>query len=353
MKTLSLGNRSLRHRLFGLGFSTLLLLASSPVFAQSGRQVSAGHRMVLSPGAQAAGVNESAVSLASGRLVAAESRGTVTSRVSRAVLGHDPVQVVGSVLNELSRPASDRLTPNSVIRNLPSIESRLNPNAPQNETIFGSDNRTRVSTTTGMPWKWSCQLVITMSDGKQYIGTGWLAGPRCVVTAGHCVHDGGTGKTWATKVEVIPAMNGSSRPYGTFVSRSFISVNGWTKDRNFGYDYACIILPSRVGDSLGYFGFASYNDSTLKSITLNTAGYPGDKAFGTQWFTTDRVSSLSSRQIFTLMDIKKGQSGSPTWRLTNGSRFVVGIVSAETSQTNYLVRINSEVYSNLLSWRNR
>lgn len=331
---------------------SLLLAVASPASAQN-RRVSRGHQMVVSPGARAAGVRETEVSLPErGNLASPENRGSMTSRSTEALLGLDPLPFMGSMYNEVTQ--TERLTPNSVIRNLPSIESRLGgDDENNNETIFGRDERTRITGTTAVPWRWECQLIITMPDGKQYIGTGWLAGPRLVMTAGHCVHDGGSGKQWASKIEVIPAMNGSRRPYGTYVSRSFISVNGWTRNRNFDYDYGCILLPSNVGNSLGYMGFANYNDSTLRSITLNTAGYPGDKPFGTQWFTTGRVNNLSSRQIYTFMDIKGGQSGSPVWRLTNGQRYAVAIVSAENSQTNFLLRINSEVFANIRNWKTR
>lgn len=350
-RSLSLGfsRRGLGKYLGVMGWS-LISIISMTVHAQS---VSSNHRTTASPGAVAAGFKETAVSLPAGQSrVAAEYSGSLASRTIENLLGINPVPMIAGAVGASGANGDESLTPNSVIRNLPSIESRL-PGGESQETIFGADDRRRITSTTAVPYRWECQLVITMPNGDQYIGTGWLAGPRLVMTAGHCVHDGGQGKKWAKRIEVIPGMNGSSRPYGTFVSTAFLSTQGWTQNGNFDYDYGCILLPSRVGDSLGYMGFASYSNSTLLNMTLNSAGYPGDKPFGTQWFTTGRATRVDNFTIYTRLDIRGGQSGSPVWRLTNGNRYAVGIVSADNPQTNFLLRINDQVFANIKNWRTR
>jgi len=351
MKTYSLHSARFGFLRRGLGSFGLILAFASLSFAQPAAKRN-HHGMVASPAAVAAGVSEAALPPSeTQKQTANEHRGSLTSRATEALLGVDPLPKLNSMLQEAS-PQAERFTPNSVVRKLPPIEYSLGQQRPNTETIFGTDERVRINSTTSIPWRWTCELVITMSDGKQYIGTGWLAGPRCVVTAGHCVH-GGPGVGWASRIEVIPGMNGSSRPFGTIASNQFISVRGWTESRNFDYDYGCIILPTAVGDQLGYFGFGSYSDTTLRSTLFNTAGYPGDKPFGTQWFTTGVVSDLSSRRIFTQTDIKGGQSGSAFWRLSNGQRHAVGIVSAEDPTRNHILRINQNVFNNLLDWRSR
>jgi glutamyl endopeptidase len=55
------------------------------------------------------------------------------------------------------------------------------------EVIIGADNRVRVFATTSYPWRAVCSLKITAKDNSKWIGTGWLVGPRTVITAGHCV----------------------------------------------------------------------------------------------------------------------------------------------------------------------
>lgn len=307
--------------------------------------------MVASPGAIAAGLPRSANERApSGPQRMPENRGSVGARLTEAALGINPGPYFNSMMENAKLPQGVRLTTNAQLRNLPGIETRSNPNAAPNETVCGNDGRTRITSTTSTPWRWNCKLVITMPDGQKYSGTGWLVGPRCVMTAGHVVHDGGRGQKWATRIEVIPAMNGSSRPYGTFVSTRFYSVNGWINDGNADFDYGCIILPSNVGDSLGYFGFANYNTTTLRGVTMNTAGYPADKTYGTMWFMSGAMHQVYSRELQYYTDTYGGQSGSCVWRLTNGSRYAVGI-HVRGGCPNEATRITSDVYNNIVNWR--
>lgn len=218
------------------------------------------------------------------------------------------------------------------------------------ETVCGSDERVRISPATATPWRWICQLIITMPNGAGFRGTGWFIGPRTVMTAGHCVYSRGNGG-WARRIEVIPGMNGASRPYGSAVGTSFRSVTGWVNSGDANFDYGCIVLPTPLGNTTGYFGFANLSDASLNGLMLNNSGYPGDKPFGTQWFNAGRVSSITSRKIYYMLDTYGGQSGSPVWRLANNQRHAVG-VHAYGGCPNSATRINSDVFNNMLAWRN-
>ncbi len=85
------------------------------------------------------------------------------------------------------------------------------------ETVCLPDDRLQVTNTAVQPWNINCQLVITFQDDTQAVGTGWFYGPRLVVTAGHCVHEG-AGGNYFKSVEVIPGMNGAVRPFGSMHS---------------------------------------------------------------------------------------------------------------------------------------
>jgi len=159
--------------------------------------------------------------------------------------------------------------------------------------------------------RWIGKLFITFPDNAQFVGTGWFIGPRTVMTAGHCVFSKANGG-WAKSIEVVPGMDGTNRPYGSQVGTSFRSVQGWTQNSNPEYDYGAIILPNcTLGNKVGWFGFASLSDTSLKNLLVNTSGYPADKPYGTQWFNAGQVTQVNIRKIYYMIDTIGGQSGSP------------------------------------------
>lgn len=242
----------------------------------------------------------------------------------------------------------EEITPYEELVNLPPIEQFI---FEQPESVCGQDTRVQISSTTRSPWSWNCKLVIHAANGVKYHGTGFLIGPCTVMTAGHCVH-GGKGEQWMRKIEVIPGMKGAQRPYGTYISSNFRSVKPWTEDGKPTHDYGAIILGSnqKVGCKVGYFGFAAYSDSTLKNMFVNTAGYPADKPFGTQWFTDGKIDKVESYRLHYMFDTFGGQSGSSVWRLTQNKRIAVGI-HAYGGCPNKATRIIKPVFDNMKAWK--
>jgi V8-like Glu-specific endopeptidase len=171
------------------------------------------------------------------------------------------------------------------------------------------------------------------------------------MTAGHCVYSKANGG-WAKSIEVVPGMDGNSRPYGSQVGTSFRSVTGWTQDTKPEFDYGAIILPNcNLGNTVGWFGFANLSTDSLKNLLVNTSGYPADKPFGTQWFNAGKISDVQDRKIYYMIDTIGGQSGSPVWRYLNGERHAVG-VHAYGGCPNSATRITKAVFDNMLAWRN-
>ena len=221
------------------------------------------------------------------------------------------------------------------------------------EVIIGSDNRVRINPATSYPWRAICALKITAQNGSKWIGTGWLISARTVITAGHCVfmHDQGG---WAKSIEVIPAMNDASRPYGSGSSANLRSVVGWTQSKNRENDYGAIILPAnfRPGSVTGSFGFSVKDDAYLKSSVLNLSGYPGDKGGNQQWFMALKPKSVSSRVITYDIDTMGGQSGAPVWIKVGETRSAVGVHTNGHSSGNSATRIVTAVFNNLQTWKN-
>jgi V8-like Glu-specific endopeptidase len=220
------------------------------------------------------------------------------------------------------------------------------------EVVIGTDDRIRITGTTNYPWRTICSLLVTAQDNSRWIGTGWLVGHRTVITAGHVIYIHSRGG-WVKNVEVIPGRNGASRPYGSCQSSALRSVTGWTKNRKRSHDYGAIILPSNCpyGQQLGYFGYGNYSSSTLRNLTVNISGYPGDKPSGTQWWHARKVSNVNSRTLVYNIDTAGGQSGSPVWRVKDGKRYAVGIHTNGSSSGNSATRITKPVFDNIKKWK--
>ena len=131
------------------------------------------------------------------------------------------------------------------------------------EVVIGDDDRKAVPDATQSPWRHICALRIRTRTNKDYVGTGWLIGPRTIMTAGHCVfmHDHGG---WAKSISVIPALEGHARPYGLYKSTRFSAVDGWTVNRDSDFDYGVIFLDEPVGSQAGWFAFAAASVPTIE-----------------------------------------------------------------------------------------
>jgi V8-like Glu-specific endopeptidase len=149
----------------------------------------------------------------------------------------------------------------------------------------------------------------------------------------------------------MPGRNGNSLPYGSVTSSNFRSVTGWTSSGNENYDYGAIILPTDLGNTVGWFGFGVYSDADLLASIGNISGYPGDKPSGTQWYDSRKIASVNSLKVYYDIDTAGGQSGSAVYRIINNVRYAVAIHAYGGSVTNSGTRIVTSVYNNMVAWK--
>lgn len=235
-------------------------------------------------------------------------------------------------------------------------EASFGPPPPPAETVHGPDDRIQITNTSSYPWRVHASLLITAADNSTWIGTGWFVGPGTLITAGHVVYIKNSGVPgrdgWVKRIDVMPGRNGSSLPYGSVTSTSFRSVTGWTQNGDQNYDYGAILIPTKLGNTTGWFGFGVYSDSDLLATTGNISGYPGDKPVGTQWYDYRRIASVNSRKVYYDIDTAGGQSGSAVYRITSGGRYAFAIHAYGGSSVNSGTRIVTPVYNNILAWKN-
>jgi V8-like Glu-specific endopeptidase len=214
------------------------------------------------------------------------------------------------------------------------------------EKVIDRDDRERVTDTSAFPWRCICALVMTAHTGKRYIGTGWLAGPKTVITAGHCVYMHAQGG-WPESIAVYPAGNGSRGD--AIVSRVFRSVTGWTERKSSDYDYGAILLPEAT--PVGNFGYSTMTDAQLAGRLVSVYGYPSDKPPGTLWGHYRRLRRVLPEQLVYNIATIGGQSGAPVWDKNGDERSVVGIHTSGDATGNFATRITDDVFDNIEAWK--
>lgn len=213
----------------------------------------------------------------------------------------------------------------------------------QPETICGTDDRTWVEKPALAPWSGNCLLLITTSNGNTAYGTGWLMGPRLVITAGHCVHEGDDGDFYR-QIEVIPGTDGSAAPFGSRVSTNFRAAELWKSAGKRSHDYGAILLDQPFDGAPFIRQPVVKSDVELSTGEVELAGYPFDK-LPQQWFDSDPISQVRTDIIRYNLDTFAGQSGSA---VTHGGA-VVGIHNYGGCN-NSATRITPAVLMQLSAW---
>lgn len=228
------------------------------------------------------------------------------------------------------------------------------------EKQIGNDDRVPVVNARRDPFNLLCCLTIHRHGNLGPLqGTGWIAGPRLVITAGHCVFRRRQRK-WVRRIQVSRGRNGSSFISSQSSSR-FRSTRQYVNPntRNVTpYDFGAIILKEAI--DVTPFSFSAYSDSQLRNLTVNVVGYPVDKPRQTMWRHGKPLLSLRDRRILRYqIDTHGGQSGAPVIDYIPGTTrdrdqfVVVGIHNSASSyrEENWAARITPDVFRLIRSWR--
>src|SRR5215470_16644591 len=211
------------------------------------------------------------------------------------------------------------------------------------DSIIGPvDGRVQEYSTTTYPWGAITHLEMSIGGC-----TGFLLSRDTIVTAGHCVYNGG----WATSYTAYPGRNGANyTPYGSCSggSADLWTNTLWVSTGSEDYDYGMIKLTCDIGYSTGWFGWWYNEGENLVGQYFYVEGFPGDKPYGTMWWDGDTVVSQTSRRVFYNIDTYPGESGSPFYRYRSSSEglcagwCITGIHTTGGS-VNGGTRFNSEV----------
>jgi V8-like Glu-specific endopeptidase len=261
-------------------------------------------------------------------------------------------------LGDADRPIPYYQAPPPRARLVPRSRERLATGLP--DTAFPPDSRERIGNPRSYPYSAICALQIFNPKDELYYGTGFLAGPRLVLTAGHNVFYHGEG--FMKAIHVYPGLNGDRRspPFRGAVATRMLTVEAWVNGGDTQFDFGAIILPTDLGNDVGWFSIGNFTDATLKALTVTLAGYPKEPPSNqapldgsTMWWHLGKLAIEPNRLLYTI-DTTIGQSGSPVFAHfpdKNDPYQAVGIHNRAFDTLNAATRINDAVFAQILQWR--
>jgi len=275
------------------------------------------------------------VSVESGQLRPSRLEALKVVQVHRSILARDRITSLAA-----SMPyADERIVARPQLRRLPEpYMIRFGDLRYKPTTIFDPDGR-RAYYDESYPWR--CLVRITTPRG--WSGSGVLIGPKHILTASHCV-DWTPG--WMT-VDVmysntasLASANGTHAYYESKVGPDTIP------DDESDEDYAVIVLDQPLGEQYGWLGSRTYDSGwDDETSDWHSIGYPQDlsgngeiAAWQTGFFLNELGADYGSARLIRskTFDNWKGQSGSPIFGFWANGPHVVGVVSGEGDDYNYI-----------------
>jgi V8-like Glu-specific endopeptidase len=162
-----------------------------------------------------------------------------------------------------------------------------------------------------------------VNSGGSFRCTAALIAPSILVTAGHCLHDGGNGAAgYNTSGYFVPVRNPGSQPsgpYGYATANWIIVTSGWynTGSLDGGYDVGIVVLNKRAGTTTeigrytGWFGFC-YLNCLQPYWYLTQYGYPGNYYSGLYLYEGQHLeTNRTNHDYYHGSGAQGGSSGGP------------------------------------------
>ena len=263
---------------------------------------------------------------------------------------------------------------------------------------LGLGTRKQVTDTKLIPFRWICSIwtsrrITTASHsenrGLSPAGTGLLISPCHVLTAAHLLKDYDTSSSSPAMVEaetaeVSPGRDVEKTPLGKYKAKSWVLHPRWDpKKSDPRTDYAVITLETCAGDQkipslgnqpLGFWPLGLLPAAAKAGLIggdILTAGYP-ESQHEEMWCFSGKGSTGSAAQddalahsqqgvepwvrvhdsFFVTADADHGQSGSPVWAISNGKRYVVGMLVDAGTTLNTALLLNDDVIQQIQAWIN-
>lgn len=169
------------------------------------------------------------------------------------------------------------------------------------------------------PYRAAGYFTFKASDGGWYWCTASLIANSILVTAGHCVHDGGNKeKGWIRQGFFYPARTKDRYPYGRAKVREVFTTDGWygSGQLDRGYDIGLVVLDTRgdsgreIGRDTGTLAFCHKN-CLSKYGFLSALGYPSNYYKGNQMSQGHHLAKSDKYDFAYGTGMQGGSSGGP------------------------------------------
>jgi len=226
------------------------------------------------------------------------------------------------------------------------------------------------------PWIRICRIRMRCPDengapsSETCLGTGWFAGPKTIVTAGHVVFD----REWGNRTLAKPVWGAAADIWvgyneGYFLahalSTNFRTSSAWRDylenpnpdpdQQRFQVDIGCIQLSEPLADVPKFFDLDSPADAQLATHIATTSGFPADRDDGqVQYRGSGPITQILPGTFYHEVDTFNGQSGAPVWLGDHKVEqpVVVGIHTGgdENERRNWAVRVTPAVKNLIQQW---
>lgn len=182
-----------------------------------------------------------------------------------------------------------------------------------------TDSKVDAQITANYPYRTTGYFYFKGSDNTWYWCTAALISNSIMLTAGHCVHDGGNGsKGWIKEGIFYPARQKDTYPYGNASVVTLYTTDGWYSKGQLdkGYDIGLAVLTKRnnhskeMGYYTGYLGFC-YKNCLTKYWFTTQLGYPKNYYNGNQMSQSNHLAKSDDYDFEVGTGMQGGSSGGP------------------------------------------